>query len=97
MRPITLKIDVTKIDKTRLYKGKSGVYLDCVLFERREVGKYGDTHMILQSLSKEDRAKGIKGPIIGSATFPEKLRTQPEEAPMPEAPAGQVAEDDVPF
>ncbi len=60
----TAKIDVTKIDKAHLYKGK---YLDLVLWENRDgPGQYGDTHMIVQSVSKEDRQAGKKGAIVGN-------------------------------
>jgi hypothetical protein len=60
----TAKIDVTKIDKAHLYRGK---FLDLVLWENRDgPGQYGDTHMIIQSLSKEDRAAGKRGAIVGN-------------------------------
>jgi hypothetical protein len=60
----TAKIDVKKIDKAHLYKGQ---YLDLVIWENRDgPGKYGDTHMIVQSVSKEDRAAGKKGAIVGN-------------------------------
>jgi hypothetical protein len=46
----TAKIDVTKIDKASLYKGK---FLDLVLWENRDgPGQYGDTHMIVQSVQR---------------------------------------------
>jgi hypothetical protein len=60
----TAKIDVTKIDKAHLYNGK---YLDVVIWENRDgPGKYGDTHMVVQSVSKEARQAGKKGAIIGN-------------------------------
>jgi hypothetical protein len=46
----TAKIDCSKIDKAHLYKGK---FLDLVLWENRDgPGQYGDTHMIVQSVSQ---------------------------------------------
>ena len=72
-KPITLKINVTRIDKNLLYKGKSGTYLDIVLFENKNgVGQFGDTHFATQSVSKEQRLAGVKGPIIGNATVSEQ-------------------------
>ena len=60
----TAKVDCSKIDKAHLYKGK---FLDLVLWENRDgPGQYGDTHMIVQSVSKEDRAAGKKGAIVGN-------------------------------
>ncbi len=62
--PISLKIDVSKIDKSRLFKGAKGTYLDAILIETPE-GKYGD-YMIAQSVSKEERQAGVKGAILGN-------------------------------
>lgn len=65
--PITLKIDVTKIDKSRLFEGKNGAkYLDCVLIETPN-SKYGEDFMVCQSVSKEERASGTRGAILGNA------------------------------
>lgn len=64
---IALKIDVTKIEKSRLYEGKKGVYLDCLLMTNRDgVSKYGDDGFIIQSISAEARAAGERGPIVGN-------------------------------
>lgn len=91
-----LKIDVQKIEKDRLYKGKKGTYLDAVLLENRNgPDQYGNTHMIIQSVSQEERAKGIKGPIIGNAKSPAGKpapRTVSAQDSKPEE-----ANDDVPF
>ena len=52
---IAIKIDVTKIDKARLYQGAKGQYLDATVFLNDEQGQYGDNVMITQSVSKEER------------------------------------------
>jgi hypothetical protein len=67
MKTITLKIDVSKIDKSKLFKGKKGTYLDAVLFFKEEQDKYGNNGMIVQSVSKEEREQGTKGAILGNA------------------------------
>jgi len=60
------KIDVTKIDKARLFQGKNGArYLDVALIETPN-NQYGDSHMIVQSVSKEEREAGVKGAILGN-------------------------------
>lgn len=64
---ITAKIDVTKIDKARLFKGAKGTYLDIILIETPG-GQYGD-YMIKQSISKEERAANVQMPILGNATI----------------------------
>jgi hypothetical protein len=61
-------INVTLIDKTYLFTGKKGKYLNIVLWENRDgPDQYGNTHYITQDVGKEAREKGIKGPIIGNA------------------------------
>jgi hypothetical protein len=86
----TAKIDVTKIDKAHLYKGK---FLDLVLWENRDgPGQYGDTHMIIQSLSKEDRAAGKKGAIVGNLR-PMEVKGGVKSKPEPK----REESEDVPF
>jgi hypothetical protein len=65
--PIIIKVNVSLIDKTHLFKGKKGKYLDLVLIENRDgVDQYGNTHMIVQGVSKEAREAGVRGPILGN-------------------------------
>lgn len=61
---ITAKIDVTKIDKAKLFKGAKGTYLDIVLIDTPN-GQYGD-YMVVQSVTKEERQAGVKGAILGN-------------------------------
>ncbi len=65
---ITLKIDLTKIDKERIFKAKSGAkYLDCQFYLNEEADQYGNNGMITQSISKEEREAKIRGNILGNA------------------------------
>ena len=66
---ISLKIDVTKIDKARLFQGKNGAkYLDVTTFvDLDNPSQYGDHGFITQDVSKEERAQGVKGEILGNA------------------------------
>jgi hypothetical protein len=76
------KIDLTKVDRTKLFPGKNGAkYLDLAFIETPN-NQYGDSHMVVQSVSKEDRAKGIKGAILGNA------KTIGGNAPASPAPSG---------
>lgn len=64
---ITIKINVTRVLKEHLYARKNGKYLDLIAFENKNgPDQYGNTHMVIQSLSKEARARGEKGPILGN-------------------------------
>lgn len=65
---VSLRIDVTKIDKARLYKGAKGTYLDAVAFIDLEAeDQYGNSGMITQAVSKEEKAAGERGEILGNS------------------------------
>jgi hypothetical protein len=76
MKVISLKIDVSKIDKSKLFKGQKGTYLDAVVFLNDEKDQYGNNGMITQSVSKEEREKGGKGVILGNAKIVSQLSNQ---------------------
>ncbi len=75
MAIITVKLDAKKLDKTRFFQGKADasghapLYIDLVLIERKTPGKYGATHIVKQSVTKEERANRVDLPIIGEATM----------------------------
>jgi hypothetical protein len=66
-KTISLKIDVTKIDKSRLFKGEKGTYLDAILLFDDQEDKYKNNGMIVESVSKEEKDNGVKGNILGNA------------------------------
>ena len=63
---ISGRIDVTKINKAKLYVGAKGTYLDIALFETPN-DQYGQDYRICQGISKEEKANKIKGAILGNA------------------------------
>lgn len=102
---ITIKVDVSKLDKSRFFRGKPDrdghepVWCDLVLFPRRELGKYGDTHFVKQSKRKDEEADL---PIIGNGTERESRYTAPtpsgaKPALPPGVPAPQIPPEDLPF
>lgn len=96
---ISVKIDVTKIEKDRLFSGKNGAkYLDVILIPTPG-NKYGDSHMVVQGVSKEERIAGKKGPILGNAKTIEGQSRQREQGSQvaAEAQSGGQTTDDVPF
>ena len=97
---ISLKIDVTKIEKHRLYTGKKGMYLDATLFVDVDTqDQYGNNGMIKQTVSQDERAQGVAGNILGnvkvfwrdgaSVNQPGLTPTQQEGTAL--------AKDDIPF
>ena len=85
---LSLKIDVSKIDKSKLFKGEKGVYLDAVLFLNDELDDYGNNGMIVQNATKEERENGERGAILGNSK-PVKKK-EPEQL-------SEEEEDDLPF
>lgn len=98
---IRLKIDVTKIDKSAMFKGAKGTYMDVTLLENEEPDQYGNDFMAVQDIGKERREAGERGPILGNAKFViRNVPSRPNQAPQPTpAPAGAVEDedDDIPF
>ena len=97
---ISVRIDVTKIDKSRLYKGAKGTYLDLTTFVDTETADQYENHgFISQSVNKEERDANVQTPILGNCkVFYTDGQTQqatqpPASAPMPL----EELEDDIPF
>lgn len=92
---ILLKLDVTKIEKSRLFKGAKGTYLDLILVASTN-SQYGDDYMCFQSVSKEEREAGTKGPILGNGKFMPRKQDAPRPPRKPEVDSGPMS-GDVPF
>lgn len=74
---IKLSIDVSKIDKSKLYNGQKGTYLNAVLMFKDEPDKYGNIGFIVQDTTKEEREAGKRGEILGNAKY--LAKSQPSE------------------
>jgi len=90
---VSLKINVSMIEKARLFPGQKGKYLDATVFiDVNDLDQYGNSGMITQDVSKEEKAQNVKGPILGnckvfwndSATGP--ATQQYNQAPQQQAP-----------
>ncbi|MBT7350528.1 hypothetical protein HN803_07150 [candidate division WWE3 bacterium] len=95
---ISIKLDVSKIDKSRLFKGAKGIYMDLTTFIDTEVeGQYGDHGFISQSVDKEERAAGVQTPILGNCKvfFVEGGAAAPTQTPV--AAVNEGPNDDIPF
>ena len=62
---ILLTLDLSRVDKTRIYVGKTGrKYLSFVLIDAPD--EYGNNGRVLHSVTKEERLAGIKGEACGN-------------------------------
>ena len=80
---ISISINVDAIDESRLFIGKKGRYMDAVLIKTPD-NMYGNDYMIVQSVSKEERERGVKGQVLGNAKIiakrdPQEFNTPPDE------------------
>ena len=66
---INLKIDVTKIDKKRLFDGKNGKYIDLVTFvDTENKDKFGNRGMIRHGKKSDETKEVLKDlPILGNS------------------------------
>lgn len=88
---VRLSIDVSKIDKSKLYKGEKGTYLSCTAFiDPSNPDQYGNAGMITQDVSKEEKEAGVKGAILGNSKVfwqgEGKQQAAPEEPSLDSLP-----------
>ena len=107
---LSIKIDVSKIDKDRLFKGEKGTYLDLTTFiDTTELDQYDNNGFISQSTNKEERDQGVKTPILGNVkVFYNQARTNDKTVQKAteafngatsehSAPVDEPTADDLPF
>jgi len=80
MSNISASINVSNIDKSKLYPGQKGLYLNATLIAT-PTSEYGD-YMVVQDVSKEEREAGIKGAILGNGRFFGGGKQKSESAPV---------------
>ena len=101
---IACKIQTNKIDKNHLFKGQKHTFLDIVLHDNKDgEDEWGNLGFITQSISKEARDRGERGPIIGNwKEVGQKRQVTPQERDHAKAKSNgyqpQPDEDqDIPF
>jgi hypothetical protein len=102
---ISIKIDVTKIDKDRIFKGKKGQYIDLTTFiDLDNQDDYGYNGFISQSVSQEERQMKVQTPILGNCKvfYKEGQESGSKLNPPFQSPVAQHAtpdnfDDDIPF
>ena len=78
-----------------------GAYFNFAVFENKQVGKYGDTHMIKQSIGKDARSKMSDEekraiPILGNMK-PMEFNNATHAVEPPVAPVSHEDDDSLPF
>ena len=94
---LSVRIDVTKIDKSRLYKGAKGTYLDLTTFvDIDQNDQYENNGFISQSATKEERDLKIQTPILGNVKV---IYTDGQaSAPVKQADMSiEQLDEDIPF
>ena len=101
---IVVKIDLKKIDKSKIVIGKDGQnYYSFVVDELRTPDKYDNTHTVYQNQSKEERAAKTAKVYIGNGKeFKFNQQSAPQQQVQQSAPVtnplhSQSAIDDLPF
>lgn len=101
---VSLKINVSEIDKNRLFRGKKGAYLDATVFiDLDQLDQYGNSGMITQDVSKEEKAQGVQGNILGNCKVfwsdNQQAPQQPQHSQQPpqQAPSDFDDDLDIPF
>jgi hypothetical protein len=84
---VSLKINVSQIDKARLFSGQKGKYLDATVFiDIDQLDQYGNSGMITQDVSKEEKGQNVRGAILGNCKVfwndNQNSAPQPSRAPQ---------------
>ena len=86
---IKCRIDVSKINKSKIYSGEKGKWYDFTLIETPD-GKYS-VWMVTEDVTKEERQAGVKGTILGNGKTWKPKEESAQENPYTEK------DDDLPF
>jgi hypothetical protein len=92
--PISIKIDVTKLDKSAFHKGAKGIYATIIAWPTKDgqPDKFGNDGMVTQDLGKDRRLAGEKSAILGNFKAIGGVQTA-KAAPAP----AQDDSDEIPF
>ena len=99
---IKANIDLNKIPKDKIYKGKKGSYLPIVITINDELDQYNNQGPVIVEQTKEERDAKVDKVYLGNVQVVWSNGTNVEAAPRgdgqqqaPAAPA--AADDDLPF
>ncbi|QIY92207.1 hypothetical protein [Chryseobacterium gallinarum] len=63
---INVRLELDKIDKTKIVVGEKGKYLNIIVAERKETDQYGNTHTVYIQQTKEEREAKEEKVYMGS-------------------------------
>ena len=91
-RALVGKLNVENIDKSKLFKGNKGTYVDVIVWVNDEVDQFGNCASVQQTLTKEERDAGAKKIYLGN------LKDLPGTgAPQTNDTKADEKSDDLPF
>ena len=97
----SVKVDLKKITKEKIYKGKKGDYLEMTVVINDEVDQYGNNVSVTEGQTKEERDAKAPKTYLGNVKVVWTNGTNVDTAPrndQPAAPApAPVADEDLPF
>ena len=105
---VNIKIDVTKLDKSRFFKADSGaIYMELTGFiDIKQKDQFKNNGFLTQSVTKDEKDAGTKLPILGNSSVfwqDDELKSmgqqapqQAQQAPQQQAPAQQQAPQQAP-
>ena len=96
MEKIAVKINVTRLLKEHFFAGKNGKYCDLILIPKDKPDQFGNHYSVAQSVSKEARQRGEKGPFVGDAKILGTVAKPKQDQPRDKDWLGEDG-DDIPF
>ena len=109
---ISANIDLTKIEKSKIYEGKKGKYYPITIVVNDELGQFGDSGYIQTEQTKEERDAKLPKSFLGNVkvvwTNGQNVDVAPKEgqpqqqsinmqAPQMRLARGVTPEPDLPF
>ena len=95
---VSISINVDLLDKSKLYKGKKGTYLNISGFLKEKADQYGNFGFVTQDGVKTE---GNNAPILGNfkiRDFESFDKVQSKPAPVYDRPtANHIQDDTLPF
>jgi hypothetical protein len=74
---IKCRIDVSKIDKSKIFNGQKGKWYDFTLIASKT--EYSD-FLIVEETTSDERKEGKRGTILGNAKYPEQQQDKKNES-----------------